>query len=76
MTFVDDGDAEKLTNRCFKLAEIFIRQRQRRSGANSGPSSPEERRRDDSRMAQAQPVKQEPQTEESPVDASNEEDGD
>jgi hypothetical protein len=30
LALIDETDAEKLSNRCFKLAEIFMRQRQRR----------------------------------------------
>jgi hypothetical protein len=73
---VDDTDAEKLTNRCFKLAEIFIRQRQRRLSSVSGSSLPEERRRDEGRSTQSQPARQEVPTEERPTDSSNEEDAD
>lgn len=76
VTFVDDTDAEKLTNRCFKLAEIFIRQRQRRLSSVSGSSLPEERRRDEGRSTQAQPARQEAPTEDRPTDSSNEEDAD
>ena len=76
VTFVDDTDAEKLTNRCFKLAEIFIRQRQRRLSSVSGSSLPEERRRDESRSTQPQPARQELPAEERTAEPSNEEDGD
>lgn len=76
VTFVDDTDAEKLTNRCFKLAEVFIRQRQRRLSSAPGSSSPEERRRDEPRPTQSQPSRQELPAEEPQIDLSNEEDGD
>lgn len=67
VTFVDDGDAEKLTNRCFKLAEIFIRHRQRRAGQPSGPSFPEDRRRDEPRPQQSRPPQREHNREEPPT---------
>jgi len=56
VTFVDDGDAEKLTNRCFKLAEIFVRHRQRRTSQHSGAPFPEDRRREEVRPPQVRPT--------------------
>ena len=80
VTFVDDTDAEKLTNRCFKLAEIFIRQRQRRLSSVSGSSLPEERRRDEGRGPQSRPPQREhPQDEQAADEVGEprqEEDGD
>jgi hypothetical protein len=72
VTFVDDADAEKLTNRCFKLAEIFVRHRQRRVSQNPGAPFPEDRRREESRPPQSRPPNREfPQDERAP-----DEDGD
>ena len=80
VTFVDDTDAEKLTNRCFKLAEIFIRQRQRRLSSVSGSSLPEERRRDEGRGLQSRPPQREHPQDEQAADEDGEprqeEDGD
>jgi len=46
LALIDETDAEKLSNRCFKLAEIFIRQRQRRLNqlASTGTTLAEDRR--------------------------------
>jgi hypothetical protein len=46
LALIDETDAEKLSNRCFKLAEIFMRQRQRRINqlASTGTTMHEERR--------------------------------
>lgn len=71
VTFVDDTDAEKLTNRCFRLAEIFIRQRQRRLSSATGQSSPEDRRRDEPRSSQSQASRQEFGTEERSAGTQN-----
>jgi hypothetical protein len=46
LALIDETDAEKLSNRCFKLAEIFMRQRQRRINqlASTGTTLNDERR--------------------------------
>jgi hypothetical protein len=54
LALIDETDAEKLSNRCFKLAEIFMRQRQRRINqlASTGTTLHDDRR----------PAPQEPRT--------------
>lgn len=80
VTFVDDVDAEKLTNRCFKLAEIFVRHRQRRLSQGSGGAFPEDRRRDEGRGQPSRPPQREYSQDDRPTDETdelpNEEDGD
>ena len=51
LALVDDAEAEKLTNRCFKLTEIFLRTRQRRLNQlfGGGTMMTEERQRDEAR---------------------------
>jgi hypothetical protein len=51
LALIDDSDAEKLTNRCFKLAEVFLRTRQRRLNQLVGGGSMivDERPRDETR---------------------------
>jgi len=46
LALIDETDAEKLSNRCFKLAEIFMRQRQRRINqlASTGTTLHDDRR--------------------------------
>ena len=58
VTFVDDSDAEKLIHRCFRLAEIFIRQRQRRQHSPSTGPQTDDR---DRRREEPQPPEEEPQ---------------
>jgi hypothetical protein len=46
LALIDETDAEKLSNRCFKVAEIFMRQRQRRINqlSSTGTTLHEDRR--------------------------------
>jgi hypothetical protein len=61
---INDGDAEKLTHRCLRLAEIFLRTRQRRiTQLQQGTGSPpEERRRDEPRSQPHRPERPPPST--------------
>ncbi|MGI8601392.1 MAG: hypothetical protein ACR2OZ_00160 [Verrucomicrobiales bacterium] len=49
---VDDSEAEKLSNRCFRLAEIFLRTRQRRLNQLQQGGGYEDRRREEWRPQQ------------------------
>jgi hypothetical protein len=59
---INDSDAEKLTHRCLRLAEIFLRTRQRRiTQIQQGISSPpDDRRRDESRSPSHRPERPPP----------------
>lgn len=63
LALIDETDAEKLSNRCFKLAEIFMRQRQRRLNqlAGTGTTLHEERRPAPPEPRAPQPPRPKPQ---------------